>query len=88
MFNRFGTWASILPGIETRLDPVPGIDEGGRLVLRGPNIMLGYLKSDQPGRLQPPPEGWHDTGDIVTIDAEGFVTIRAGPSASPRSRAR
>ncbi len=76
MFNRFGTVGRILPGIETRLDPVPGIDEGGRLVLRGPNIMLGYLKSDQPGRLQPPPEGWHDTGDIVTIDAEGFVTIR------------
>ena len=76
MFNRFGTVGRILPGIETRLDPVPGIEEGGRLVLRGPNIMLGYLKSDQPGRLQPPLEGWHDTGDIVSIDAEGFVTIR------------
>lgn len=76
MFNRFGTVGRILPGIDVRLDPVPGIEEGGRLSLRGPNIMLGYLKSDQPGRLQPPPEGWHDTGDIVSIDAEGFVTIR------------
>ena len=44
--------------------------------MRGPNVMLGYLKADQPGVLVPPGEGWHDTGDIVTIDREGFVTIK------------
>jgi acyl-[acyl-carrier-protein]-phospholipid O-acyltransferase/long-chain-fatty-acid--[acyl-carrier-protein] ligase len=38
--------------------------------------MLGYLKADRPGLLVPPEEGWHDTGDIVTIDREGFVAIR------------
>jgi len=66
----------LLPGIEARLDRVEGIDEGGRLYVRGPNVMLGYLKADRPGKLVPPPEGWHDTGDIVTIDREGFVAIR------------
>ena len=66
----------LMPGMEARLEPVPGIDEGGRLLVRGPNVMLGYLKADNPGVLQPPPEGWHDTGDIVTIDAQGFVTIK------------
>ncbi|ODN68711.1 Bifunctional protein Aas [Methylobrevis pamukkalensis] len=76
MFNRFGTVGRIMPGMEARLEPVPGIDEGGRLYVRGPNIMMGYLKADAPGVLQPPEAGWHDTGDIVTIDAEGFVTIR------------
>jgi acyl-[acyl-carrier-protein]-phospholipid O-acyltransferase / long-chain-fatty-acid--[acyl-carrier-protein] ligase len=76
MFNRFGTVGRLLPGIEARLEPVPGIEEGGRLYVRGPNVMLGYLKADRPGLLTPPEEGWHDTGDIVTIDRDGFVTIR------------
>jgi acyl-[acyl-carrier-protein]-phospholipid O-acyltransferase/long-chain-fatty-acid--[acyl-carrier-protein] ligase len=76
MFNRFGTVGRLLPGIEARLEPVQGVEEGGRLYVRGPNVMLGYLKTDQPGVLLPPEEGWHDTGDIVAIDHEGFVTIK------------
>jgi acyl-[acyl-carrier-protein]-phospholipid O-acyltransferase/long-chain-fatty-acid--[acyl-carrier-protein] ligase len=76
MHYRAGSVGRLLPGIEAKLEDVPGIAEGGRLSIRGPNIMAGYLKSDAPGLLQPPEGGWHDTGDIVTIDAEGFVTIR------------
>ncbi len=76
MFNRFGTVGRLLPGIEARLEPVQGVEEGGRLYVRGPNVMLGYLKTDQPGVLMPPEEGWHDTGDIVAIDREGFVAIK------------
>lgn len=76
--NRAGTVGRFLPGIEHRLEPVAGLeDEGaGRLRVRGPNVMLGYLRAEAPGVLQPPPEGWYDTGDIVSVDAEGFVTIR------------
>ncbi|GAB0117663.1 acyl-[ACP]--phospholipid O-acyltransferase [Acidisoma sp. 7E03] len=76
MFYRFGTVGRLLPGIEARLDPVPGIVEGGRLVVRGPNVMLGYVRAENPGVVQPLPGGWHDTGDIVSIDADGFLTIR------------
>jgi acyl-[acyl-carrier-protein]-phospholipid O-acyltransferase / long-chain-fatty-acid--[acyl-carrier-protein] ligase len=76
MFNKFGTVGRLMPGMEPRLEPVPGVDEGGRLYVRGPNVMLGYLKADNPGVLEPPAEGWHDTGDIVAIDAQGFVTIK------------
>jgi acyl-[acyl-carrier-protein]-phospholipid O-acyltransferase/long-chain-fatty-acid--[acyl-carrier-protein] ligase len=76
MFNKFGAVGRILPGMEARLDKVEGVEEGGRLVVRGPNVMLGYLKTDKPGVLEPPPEGWHDTGDIVTIDDQGFITIK------------
>jgi acyl-[acyl-carrier-protein]-phospholipid O-acyltransferase/long-chain-fatty-acid--[acyl-carrier-protein] ligase len=76
MFNKFGAVGRILPGMEARLDKVEGVEEGGRLVVRGPNVMVGYLKTDKPGVLEPPPDGWHDTGDIVTIDAQGFITIK------------
>ena len=65
----------------------PGVEEGGRLHVRGPNVMLGYLKSDNPGVIEPPPEGWHDTGDIVTIDADRFCNHQ-GPSQAFRQDRR
>jgi len=73
--NRPGTVGHLMPGVEARLEPVPGLSEGQRLYVRGPNIMAGYLLPDRPGVLVPPESGWHDTGDIVTID-DGYVTIR------------
>ena len=76
MFNRFGTVGRLMPGVDYRLDPVPGIEEGGRLFVRGPNIMKGYYRADNPGVLEETPEGWHDTGDIVTVDDQTFVTIK------------
>jgi acyl-[acyl-carrier-protein]-phospholipid O-acyltransferase / long-chain-fatty-acid--[acyl-carrier-protein] ligase len=76
MANRPGTVGRLSPLMEYRLDPVPGIEEGGRLSVRGPNVMLGYLRAENPGVLEPLPDGWHDTGDIVTIDAAGFITIK------------
>ena len=76
MFNKAGTVGRIMPGMEHRLDPVPGISEGGRLFVRGPNVMLGYYRADNPGELEQPPGGWHDTGDIVAMDAEQFITIK------------
>ncbi len=75
MHMKNGTVGRLLPGIEHRLEDVPGVDVGGRLFVKGPNIMLGYYKEDQPGVLQPPEEGWYDTGDIVDIDEEGYVKI-------------
>jgi acyl-[acyl-carrier-protein]-phospholipid O-acyltransferase/long-chain-fatty-acid--[acyl-carrier-protein] ligase len=70
-----GTTGRLLDGIEYRLEPVEGIETGGRLVVRGPNVMLGYLRADNPGLLEPLPDDWYDTGDIVEIDTLGYVTI-------------
>jgi acyl-[acyl-carrier-protein]-phospholipid O-acyltransferase/long-chain-fatty-acid--[acyl-carrier-protein] ligase len=74
--NRPGTVGRLSPLMEARLEPVPGVTEGGRLFVRGPNVMLGYLRPENPGVIEPPPGGWHDTGDIVTIDAQGYITIK------------
>jgi len=76
MFNKFGAVGRLMPGVEHKLEPMPGVEDGGRLLVRGPNVMMGYLKIDKPGVVQPPENGWHDTGDIVTIDAQGYVTIK------------
>jgi acyl-[acyl-carrier-protein]-phospholipid O-acyltransferase/long-chain-fatty-acid--[acyl-carrier-protein] ligase len=76
MHNRPGAVGRILPGIEHRLEPMPGIEEGGKLMVSGPNIMAGYLKIDNPGVLETPPDRWYDTGDIVTVDEDGYVHIR------------
>jgi len=70
-----GTVGRFLPGIRHRLEKVPGIDEGGRLYVAGPNVMRGYLRRESPGVLETLGDGWHDTGDIVTVDDEGYVRI-------------
>ncbi|HLY55787.1 MAG TPA: acyl-[ACP]--phospholipid O-acyltransferase [Stellaceae bacterium] len=75
MHNRFGSAGRFLPGIEWRLEPVPGVEEGGRLHVRGPNIMLGYMRAAAPGVIDPPEDGWYDTGDICRVDPDGFLYI-------------
>ncbi len=75
MHYRAGTVGRIFNGIDYRLEHVEGIAEGGRLVVKGPNIMLGYLRADNPGVIEPPLDGWYDTGDIVSVDDMRYVTI-------------
>ncbi len=74
-----GTVGRPVTGMQCHLAPVEGIEQGGRLQVNGPNVMLGYLLADRPGELVPPETelgaGWYDTGDIADIDADGFVTI-------------
>jgi acyl-[acyl-carrier-protein]-phospholipid O-acyltransferase/long-chain-fatty-acid--[acyl-carrier-protein] ligase len=74
MRPRHGSAGRFLPGIEYRLEPVEGVAEGGRLFVRGPNIMRGYLNAEANAKFQAL-GGWYDTGDIVSLDPDGFVFI-------------
>lgn len=84
MQNKVGTVGRFMPGMEYTLKPVEGVSNGGRLLIKGPNVMLGYL-SPETGKVIPTSAvleegkaetlGWHDTGDIVNVDSQGFVTI-------------
>ena len=80
MASRTGTTGEILPGLDYRIEPVPGIEDAGILHLKGPNVMLGYLSETQPGAIEPvrsvSGEGWYSTGDVATVDEAGFITIR------------
>jgi len=76
MQNKTGSVGRFLPAIEWKLETVPGIDEGGRLWVTGPNVMAGYLRHTNPGVLEVPEGGWYDTGDIVDIDEEGYIFIK------------
>jgi acyl-[acyl-carrier-protein]-phospholipid O-acyltransferase/long-chain-fatty-acid--[acyl-carrier-protein] ligase len=71
--NRRGTVGGLLPGIETRVEPVEGIAGGGRLFVRGPNVMTGYLNAE--GLVEEPADGWHDTGDVVHLAEDGWIRI-------------
>ncbi len=70
-----GSVGRLLPGIEYQLRAVEGISEGAQLWVKGENIMLGYIQGGDNENIQRPHQGWYDTGDIVSMDACGFITI-------------
>ena len=76
---RRGSVGTFLPGVEYRIEPMDGIDKGGVLHVRGPNLMLGYYRYQNPGVIEAPKssvgEGWYETGDVVDIDHDGLVSI-------------
>jgi acyl-[acyl-carrier-protein]-phospholipid O-acyltransferase / long-chain-fatty-acid--[acyl-carrier-protein] ligase len=80
MYYKAGTVGRFMPSMEYQLEPIPGIQDAGQLHVKGPNIMQGYLLNDNPGKLIPPEsiygKGWYNTGDIVNVDEEGYISIR------------
>ncbi len=74
LFYKTGTVGRILPGIEWRLEAVAGIEGGGDILVKGPNMMQGYLLAGQGFVLAP---AWYNCGDIVEVDEDGFVAIKS-----------
>ena len=76
MANKVGSVGTLMPSLEAKLENVPGIEHGGLLSVRGPNVMRGYYLFDNPGVIQAPKDQWYNTGDIVQMDEDGFVFIK------------
>ena len=76
MYAKRGSVGRIVPALEYKLDPIEGITDGKKLVVRGKNVMMGYMRADNPGVLDAPADGWYDTGDIVEVDDEDFIFIK------------
>ena len=72
---RYGSVGRLMPGMEFRLDKIEGVEDAGRLLVRGPNVMKGYLNADANAKFHSL-GGWYDTGDIVHIDSENYLHIR------------
>ena len=69
-----GSVGRFLPGMEWKTETIEGVAEGGKLFVRGPNVMRGYLNPDANATFQAL-NGWYDTGDMVSVDDDGFVHI-------------
>lgn len=76
-YNKTGSVGRLLPGIEHKLTPFENGENSntGVLHVRGDNIMMGYVYADNPTKIVPPKDKWYDTGDVVSMDEFGFVTI-------------
>ena len=75
IFYRPGSIGRFVPGMEYRLEKQEGIDQGAVLFVKGPNVMIGYIYADAPGKIVPPEDGWYSTGDVVRVDDFGYAYI-------------
>ena len=74
--TRIGSCGQIVDRMEGRVDSPDPVHIVGELQVKGANTMLGYYKNDEATQAIFTPDGWMKTGDLCTIDEDGFVYLR------------
>lgn len=74
--TRIGSCGRIVDRMEGRVDSPDPAHIVGELQVKGANTMLGYYKNDEATQAIFTPDGWMKTGDLCTIDEDGFVYLR------------
>ncbi len=76
--NRPGTVGRVLPGVQVRIQGEAGTLQAGKegeVQVQGPNVMSGYYNRPEENRMAFTADGWFRTGDLGSMDAEGYLTI-------------
>jgi len=81
-FNRFepgghlfGTVGLPLPGVEVKIEAIEGSEPGGEILVKGPNVMIGYLHDDAANQAAFTEDAWFKTGDLGTFVHKKFLKI-------------
>ncbi len=71
-----GSVGRVVDRMEVRIDSKNQESEVGEILVKGMNVMLGYYKNKEATDLVMRPDGWMRTGDLGTLDKDGFLYIR------------
>ena len=73
--NREKSCGKVVDGLQLNIDSPNPKETAGELSVKGDNVMLGYFKNDEATNSALTPDGWLHTGDLCTIDDDGFIYI-------------
>lgn len=71
-----GSCGRVVDRMEAKIDSEDPVNTVGEILVRGTNVMLGYYKNPEATKSSFTKDGWLRTGDLGTIDEDGFIYIK------------
>lgn len=73
-YRKLGSIGKKFPSVEVKVDN-PNEEGIGELLVKAPNVMLGYYNNEEATKEAIQPDGWFHTGDLAKIDKDGYIFI-------------